>query len=155
MKNNALVMIVTLPVITGTVNIVVHIVIGYTEILNPTAKIVIQWMFERTVKKLMIKIDPKELLDITDLRSSIINFTLLNEILILNEKVDALTEIIMAHKLIDPLGLDVVMTNVSNKPEYQSIHAELVRASAAILAAQSDPKARLQAMFKAKMEGRF
>lgn len=48
-KNNALVMIVTLPVITGTVNTAVHIVVGSMEILNLTVRIVTRWIFERTV----------------------------------------------------------------------------------------------------------
>lgn len=48
-KNNALVMIVTPPVITGTVNTAVHIVVGSMETLNLTVRIVTRWIFERTV----------------------------------------------------------------------------------------------------------
>jgi hypothetical protein len=40
-------MIVTLPVITGTVNTAVHIVVGSMEILNLTARIVTRWIFEQ------------------------------------------------------------------------------------------------------------
>ena len=46
-KNNALVMIVTLPVITGTVNIVVGVVSGYMVKLNLTVRIVTRWIFEQ------------------------------------------------------------------------------------------------------------
>lgn len=44
-------MIVTLPVITGTVNTAVHIVVGSMETLNLTARIVTRWMFERTMNE--------------------------------------------------------------------------------------------------------
>ena len=50
-KNNALVMIVTLPVITGTVNTAVHFVVGSMETLNLTVRIVTRWIIERTVNK--------------------------------------------------------------------------------------------------------
>lgn len=42
-------MIVTPPVITGTVNTAVHIVVGSMETLNLTVRIVTRWIFERTV----------------------------------------------------------------------------------------------------------
>nr|DAN04000.1 MAG TPA: hypothetical protein [Caudoviricetes sp.] len=40
-------MIVTLPVITGTVNIVVGVVSGYMVKLNLTVRIVTRWIFEQ------------------------------------------------------------------------------------------------------------
>ena len=39
-------MIVTLPVITGTVNTAVYIVVGSMETLNLTVRIVTRWIFE-------------------------------------------------------------------------------------------------------------
>lgn len=100
-------------------------------------------------------VNSKDLLDISDLRSSLINLTLFSLIVELNEKVEVLTEIIKANKMIDPIGLDVVRDSISNKPEYKNIRNEIEECLLAINEAQNNPDLRLKAMFKAKMEGRI
>lgn len=45
-------MIVTLPVITGTVNTAVHFVVGSMETLNLTVRIVTRWILEKEGKQM-------------------------------------------------------------------------------------------------------
>ena len=92
-------------------------------------------------------------MDIVDLKTAAKFLALCTEILELRADVEALSSLVSLKY--DSYAVEAAMRNVRSTPVYRANKADLVAKIAALEKADKDPQARLQAMFKAKMEGKL
>lgn len=98
--------------------------------------------------------DIKLFLSISDLQLSAKFITLIHDQVELEIKIDALTQLVQASGKLDSHALAVAEQYSRTKPEFIQKEKVLLECGKAIKAACENPQARLQAMIKAKMEGR-
>lgn len=92
-------------------------------------------------------------MDIADLKTSVKFLALCTELLELRADVEALSSLVSLKY--DSYAVEAAMRNARTTPGYRASKADLEAKAVALKKAQDDPQARLQAMFKAKMEGKL
>lgn len=95
----------------------------------------------------------KSYLDIADLSNSAKMLALVNEIVELNIKLNAMQSLLLTK--FDSRAFEAACEYERNKPANKELVNTLKECCVALNAAEQNPQARLRAMMKAKLEGRL
>lgn len=95
----------------------------------------------------------KSYLDIVDLSNSAKMLALVNEIVELNIKLNAMQSLVLTK--FDSRAFAAAYEYERNKPANQEMIRTLQECCVSLKAAEENPQARLKAMMKAKLEGRL
>ena len=101
----------------------------------------------------MEKIDYSQFMDITNIENSARFLLLCSVILELQAQIQGLSSLVELKY--DPHVVECAVKSAKNQPWYKESEVDLLNKYEALKKAQDDPRARLQAMFKAKMEGKL